>query len=421
MSNICLDKNRDLLARSKKVLASASTFSKVELFGNGETPFGLVKGQGAYVWDVDNNKYIDYVMGLGCVTLGYNHPKANQAISEQLNNGIAFSLPTELEVEVAEMLIERIPSAEMVRFGKNGNDVTAAAVRIARHVTKKDHILFCGYHGWQDWYISQSSKNGGIPNCVKELSHRFTYNDIGSLTRLVQQYKDNVACIILEPISKEWPVNDFLGKVRDIATKNNIVLIFDEVVTGFRFHKAGVQALMNVTPDLSCFSKAIANGMPLSVLVGKAEIMSKFNEIFFSLTNAGETLSLAAAKAVIQFYDEVDVPARLSSSGGKLKNGLQELISKYDLGDRIKVTGFDCRFWLAFADPGNPKYDPTNDILCLARLLASHGILSNGGFMVSYSHNENIIQDTLSIFERVLPALRNDFLGKVGKVNVNLV
>lgn len=417
MPPIRLDKNRNLLARSKKVLASASTFSKVELFGNGQTPFGLVKGQGAHVWDVDDNQYIDYVMGLGCVTLGYNHPKVNQAISEQLNNGIAFSLPTPLEVEVAEMLIERIPSAEMVRFGKNGNDVTSAAVRIARHVTKKDHILFCGYHGWQDWYISQSSKNGGIPSCVKELSHRFTYNDIDSLTKLIQQYKDNVACIILEPISKEWPVNNFLEKVRDLATKNHIILIFDEVVTGFRFHKAGVQALLNVVPDLSCFSKAIANGMPLSVLVGKAEIMSRFNEIFFSLTNAGETLSLAAAKAVIQFYDEVDVPARLSSSGGKLKNGLQELMNKYELSDRIKVTGFDCRFWLAFMDPGNPQYDPTEDCLLWTKLATAHGILSGGGHILSYAHTDEVIRETLTRYDQVLFEMKT----KLQKREVHIV
>ena len=397
-----LHKNRDFLDRSKKVLASPSTFSKLELFGNGETPFCLAKGQGAHVWDVDNNKYIDYVMGLGCVTLGYNHPKVNQAISEQLSNGVAFSLPTSLEIEVAEMLIERIPSAEMVRFGKNGNDVTSAAVRIARYVTKKDHILFCGYHGWQDWYISQSSKNGGIPDCVKELSHRFTYNDIDSLTKLIQQYKDNVACIILEPISKEWPVNNFLEKIRDLATKNNIVLIFDEVVTGFRFHKAGVQALMNVTPDLSCFSKAIANGMPLSVLVGKAEIMSQFNEIFFSLTNAGETLSLAAAKAVIQFYDEADVPARLSDSGGKLKKGLWALIDKYDLKDRMKMTGFDCRFWVAFTDPGNPRYDPTEDLLYWTKLTTANGILSSGGHIISYAHTNAVIQETLLKYDQIL-------------------
>ena len=251
------------------------------------------------------------------------HPIVDDAIREQLENGIAFSLPTPLEIEVAEMLIERIPSADKVRR-KNGNDVTSAAVRLARCYTGKDHILFCGYHGWPDWYTSQTSKNGGIPTCISELSHRFAYNDIDSLHSLIGQYKSDIACIIMEPVigRVENPADQFLEKIRELATQLGIVLIFDEVVTGFRFHKFGAQTKFGVTPDLSCFGKAIANGMPFSTLVGKAEIMSKFDEVFYSLTNAGETLSLAAAKAVIEFYDQVDVPAYLAKSGEALRQGL---------------------------------------------------------------------------------------------------
>ena len=223
---------------------------------------------------------------------------------------------------------------------------------------------------------------------------------------LINQYKDKVACIIMEPVSKEWPRDSFLEKVRDIASRNNIVLIFDEVVTGFRFHKAGIQALLNVVPDLSCFSKAIANGMPLSVLVGKSEIMSKFKgDAFFSLTNAGETLSLAAAKAVIKFHDKVDVITHIAQTGRKLKNGLEKLIIRYGLSDRMKVIGFDCRFGLVFFDKDNPGYDSTNDLMYWTQLVTSHGILSGGWHMISYAHTKDIIDETLQKYGAILPEM----------------
>ena len=397
-----LKHSKRLLDRSNKCLAAASTFSKVNQFGEGKTPFGLVRGKGAKCWDVDGNEYIDYIIGLGSVTLGHNHGVVNKAIQEQLENGISFSLPTPLEIEVAEMLIEQIPSAEMVRFGKNGNDVTSAAIRIARYFTGKDHVLFCGYHGWQDWYISKTSMSGGVPDCTGKLSHRFVYNDIDSLLNLISEHIDNVACIIMEPMSKEWPNDNFLEKVREIASNNKVVLIFDEIVTGFRFHKAGIQALLNVTPDLSCFGKAIANGMPLSVLVGKTEIMSKFGEIFYSLTNAGETLSLAAAKAVINFYNDVDVPGHISNAGKKLKTGLIGLINKCSLEDKIKVTGFNCRHGLIFSNSNLSKFETNDELILWTQLVTSSGILSGGGHMVSYAHDDEIIDVTLRRYEDVL-------------------
>ncbi|KAF0135262.1 MAG: glutamate-1-semialdehyde 2 1-aminomutase [Candidatus Saganbacteria bacterium] len=408
--------SNEYLARSQESLASASTFNKVQLFGNGRTPFCLVRGDGAYTWDVDGNKYIDYIIGLGTMTLGHNHPVVNKAISEQLKKGISFSLPTPLEIQVAEMLIERIPSAEKVKFGKNGNDATSAAVRLARYYTGRDHILFCGYHGWQDWYVCQTSKNGGIPKCIGELSHRFVFNDINFLMKLLKDYKDNIACIILEPIpAKEWPRDNFLEKVREIATNNNVVLIFDEVVTGFRFHKGGAQALFNIVPDLSCFSKAIANGMPLSAIVGKAGIMSKFNDVYFSLTNAGETLSLAAAKAVLAFYDQADVPAQLARSGAKLREGIKSLIVKYNLSDRMEILGFDCRFGINFIDKNNLNYDPTDDLLYWIELVAAHGILSAGWHMISYAHTDRVIEETLMIYGTVLPKMRAKLEGRMEK------
>ena len=404
-----LDKSNSYLTRSIEALASSSTFSKLELYKEGKTPFCLVKGKGAYTWDIDDNKYIDYSMGMGCIVLGHNHASVNEAIREQLEKGISFSLTTPLEIEVAEMLINRIPSAEKIRFGKNGSDVTSAAVRISRFFTRKEHILFCGYHGWQDWYISQSLKSGGIPQCVKKLSHPFNYNDIDMLHSLINEYKDNVACIILEPVvgKEEKPSNNFLEKVRELATKHKIVLIFDEIVTGFRFHKFGAQTKFGVIPDLSCFGKAIANGLPLSVLAGKEEIMSNFDQVFYSLTNAGETLSLAAAKAVLKFFDNVDVPEALGKSGKELRQGLITLIEQYELIKRMVVRGSNYRFSVGFIDENNSDYDSTVDLLYWTQLACHHGILSGPGHFVSYAHNESIIKDTLQKYDRIISEMRH--------------
>lgn len=406
-----LKETKRYLRKSKKMLASASTFNKANFFETGNTPFCLVKGDGAYTWDVDRNKYIDYVIGLGTMTLGHNHPEVNAAIRMQLKNGISFSLPTQLEIDVAEMIIKRIPCAEKVKFAKNGNDVTSAAVRLARYHTKRDHILLCGYHGWQDWYIAQTSKNAGIPECVKSLSHRFLFNDIDSLHKLLNKHKNNVACIILEPIpAREMPRAGFLQELRDIATKHGIVLIFDEIVTGFRFHKGGAQALLGIKPDLACFSKAIANGMPLAVLTGKEEIMSKFADVYFSITNAGETLSLAAAKAVMNFYDRVDVPGRLADSGKKLREGLIRLIAKHRLSERMRVVGHDCRFGVEFINANKPGYDPSDDLIFWVRSVTSEGILSSGWHMLSYAHDNSVIEETIKKYETVFAKVGGTFL-----------
>jgi glutamate-1-semialdehyde 2,1-aminomutase/spore coat polysaccharide biosynthesis protein SpsF len=405
LKKLNLRKNNSYLDRNNSVLASASTFSKLIILGTKTTPFCIVRGDGPYTWDVDNNKYIDYVIGLGPITLGHNHPKVNHAIAEQLENGTSFSLPSPLEIEVAEMLVDHIPSAEKVKFGKNGNDATSAAVRVSRYHTNKNHILFCGYHGWQDWYAGQTSMNGGVPDCVKEMSHRFIFNDLDSLTSLIEKYKDNVACIIMEAITaKEQPKKGFLEEVRRIATENNIILIFDEVVTGFRFHKAGAQALYGVTPDLSCFSKAMGNGMPISALVGKEKIMADFKEIWYSITNAGEILSLAAAKAVIEFHDEVDVPKRLMESGSQLRQGLQKLIDEHDLSEDIKLLGHDCRFGVQFSEE--------NDLVRWAELSASNGILTNGWFMLSYAHTADVIDETLEKYDEIMTSMKKITIGR---------
>lgn len=405
-----LKKSLEIYKRSQKVIAGPSTFGKApDQYAQGITPYAVSHGKGAYLWDVDGNEFLDYSMALGCATLGYSHSYVEQAVKKQLEKGFSFSLAHYLEVEVAEMLCERIPCAEMVRFGKNGNDVTSAAVRLARHVTGKDHILFCGYHGWQDWYICQTSMNGGIPKAISEYSHRFAYNDLKNLELLLEQYKENTACMILEPISRVPSKEGYLESVRRLADKYKAVLIFDEMVTGFRFHRGGYQALSGVTPDLACFGKAMTNGLPLSALVGKREIMERCPEIFFSLTTAGETLSLAACKAVMEVFDKEDVIGAINAYGTKLFEGIQKVIHSSGLNDVVSVEGFPCRNVMIFKDSHEI---PGLDIRTYwIQELAKRNILSAGYHMVSFAHRDQEISDTLDKYAQVFGLIKKTLDG----------
>ncbi|MDD2680362.1 MAG: aminotransferase class III-fold pyridoxal phosphate-dependent enzyme [Candidatus Omnitrophica bacterium] len=401
-----LKKSKVIYRRSQAVIAGPSTFSKgPDQFAHGITPYALASGKGAYVWDVDGNKYLDYIMGLGCLILGYRHPHVERAVRKQISKGFSFSLAHFLEIEVAEMLCKRIPCAEMVRFGKNGNDVTSAAVRLARHVSGKEHILFCGYHGWQDWYVCQTSMNGGIPSVIKEYSHRFKYNDLVDLSRLLDKYKDSTACIIMEPVSRVYPEAGYLEAVRELADKYKVILIFDEIVAGFRFHKGGYQALCGVTPDLACFSKAMTNGLPLSALVGRKDIMSRCPEIYFSLTAAGETLSLAAARAVMEVFDRDNVAETIDKNGKRLMEGVEKLISLYELKDLVSIEGFPCRNVMLFRDfKGTPAVDIRTYWI---QELAKRNILSNGSHMMSFAHKDKEISYTLGIYTEVLKLIKD--------------
>ncbi|MFZ2225468.1 MAG: aminotransferase class III-fold pyridoxal phosphate-dependent enzyme, partial [Candidatus Deferrimicrobium sp.] len=255
----------------------------------GVAPKYLKRGAGSRVWDVDGNAYLDFTMAVGPLSLGYCHPEVDEAIREQLADGITFSLMHPLEVEVAERIRETVPGVEAVRFSKTGADVTSAAVRLARAWTGRRKVLCCGYHGWHDWYVAVTARHRGIPSQVRDLTFTFRYNDIASLRRAVD---DDTACVILEPLVFEEPREGFLERVRDLCTRERIVLVFDEMWTGFRLAAGGAQAVYGVEADLVTFSKAVANGMPLSVLAGKRRIMDLLEEdVFFFTTFGGEALS----------------------------------------------------------------------------------------------------------------------------------
>src|SRR5438034_3652316 len=218
-------------------------------------PIFLQRGRGSHVWDADGNEYIDYPMALGPIVLGYDDPDVLAAVRAQLADGVTFSLAHPLEVEVAETLAKIVPCAEMVRFGKNGSDATSGSVRAARAYTGRDVIACCGYHGWQDWYIGTTTRRRGVPAAICELTRAFTYNDLGSLERIFTEYPGQVAAVILEPVGVVEPEGDFLQRVAAVTHANGAVLIFDEIVTGFRLALGGAQERFGVVPDLACFGK----------------------------------------------------------------------------------------------------------------------------------------------------------------------
>jgi glutamate-1-semialdehyde aminotransferase len=396
-------RSRELLDRAQRVIPSATqTFSKgANQWVRGVSPHYLVRGEGAWVWDADGNKYLDYLMALGPIILGYNNERVNEAVIRQLKDGPVFSQMHPLEVEVAEMLVDLIPCAEMVRFAKNGSDVTTGAVRAARALTGREHVAFCGYHGWHDWYIGTTTRKKGVPAAVAELSHGFVYNDLVSLERVFHNHPESVAAVVMEPIGVEVPQPGFLEAVRELCTDNNALLIFDEIITGFRLHMGGAQAYFGVTPDLACFGKALANGLPLAAVVGKRDHMLMFDEIFFSGTFGGETLSLAACKATIEEMKEKSVIAHNWAIGKRLTEGLNELIARNGLNSVVKIAGLAVRSVMTF-----PNCDEREALLRRSFVMqecVKRGLLYFGSNNISFAHNEPEVRFTLDVFADVMP------------------
>ncbi len=376
----------------------SQTFSKSHYcLPKGAAPLFLESGIGSMVTDIDGNNYIDLVNGLLCVSLGYNDKDVNQAIVDQLHKGISFSLPHRLETEVSQLLVELIPCAEMVRFGKNGTDVTSASVRLARAVTGRDHISVCGYHGWQDWYIGTTTRDLGVPDSVKSLSHTFNYNDLASLKENFIKNPDTAA-VIMEPMGAIYPNSGFLEGVRSLCDEYGALLIFDEIITGFRVHIGGAQSLFGVTPDLATFGKGMANGMPLSAIVGKAVYMERMEDIFFSGTFGGETLSLAAAKETIVKMKNNNVVAHLDSVGKYIAEGINKIISELGI-TWLKLVGHNS--WKVILVEAGSKTQLYKTLLI--QYLLHNGVLTIGTHNISFSF-------TMIQADKVIVAYRESLL-----------
>lgn len=381
-------------------------------FVDGFAPKYLLKGNGCIVHDVDGNEFIDYGMGLGAVSLGYNYPVVNQAIAAQLQDAITLTLMHPLEVEISELICEVIPWAESIRFGKNGSDVTSAAVRLARAYTNRDMIVCCGYHGWHDWYIVTTERSAGIPPAVEGLTKKFVYNNIDSLCAIFDKYKDRIAAVIMEPTSIIPPQENFLSKVKEVAHRNGALLIFDEVLTGFRLALGGSWEYFGVAPDLATFGKAVANGMPLSILAGKAQIMSALERAFFSFTFGGEMLSLAAAKATILEMKSKQTIAHVNKMGAILMEQGNALIERHSLSDHISIQGPAAKTLFVYSQ--SPQAMLIRSLL--QQEMIRRGVLFTGYQWLSFSHKAEHIQYTLDALDDSLSelasALRSDVLAE---------
>ena len=306
------------LARAEAVIPlGAQTFSKSRTqYPVGAAPHFAVRSSGSRTWDIDGNEYVDLVSSLGAVALGFADPEIDAAVTEQLRSGVTLSLSHPLEAEVAERLVDVIPCAEQVRFAKNGSDATSAAIRLARAFTGRERIVVCGYHGWQDWYIGSTSMHRGVPEPVRALTTSVPYGDAEALKAVLAG--GDVAAVIMEAMTSSFPPEGYLQEVRRLTQESGTLLVFDEMLTGFRFAPGGAQEYFGVTPDLAAFGKALANGFPLSAVVGRADVLAEMPRIFFSGTYGGETLSLAAARVVLDRMATGEPTRQLAEIGAQL-------------------------------------------------------------------------------------------------------
>jgi glutamate-1-semialdehyde 2,1-aminomutase/spore coat polysaccharide biosynthesis protein SpsF len=402
-----LARSQELRSRAEKVIPGcAQTFSKgSNQHVRGVAPMYLQRGKGARVWDVDGNEYVDYIQGLLPNILGYAHDEVNAAAAAQLAEGHSFSLPHPLEVELAERLTRLIPCAEMVRFGKNGSDATSGAIRVARAFTGRDRVACCGYHGWQDWYIGSTTRNAGVPEAVRALTHPFAYNDPDGLDRALGSHPGEFAAVIMEPVNFVEPEPGYLQRVREIAHRHGALLIFDEICSGFHFGLGGAQKRYGITPDLACFGKAMGNGFPIACIAGRADVMRMFEEIFVSFTFAGEVVSMAAALKVLDILEDTDALAVMETNGRHLQDGFNALAKQAGLFPRFECTAHPTWSLLKFRDAEGK--DSLLERSLFVQEAAKRGVLLLVTHNMSAAHDAAIIGQTLEAYAAVLKTMAN--------------
>ena len=412
------EKSNELLKRAKKVLpAQTHTFSKGhKSFVDGAYPIFVERAYGSHFFDVDGNEFIDYVAALGPIILGYNNEYVIKAIKDQLEKGSIFSLPHKLEVEAAELMANTIPNTDMAKFTKTGSDAVTASVRASRALTKKDHIAYCGGGGvWHDWFTVITSLNRGIPKFQKNMIKLFEYNNIESLKKLLDDDKE-IGTVCMDPMVFEFPSNNFLSKVKKVAHDHDALLIFDEVQTGFRWSMGGAQEFFNVTPDLTAWGKAMANGMPLGSISGEAEFMNIFDDVFYSTTFGGETLSLVSFIETVNVLENQKVLPSIHKKGKEYSSKFEELVK--DIGIDASIEGFPAKLKLSFFDSTGKDSLLIKSLYCQENI--QNGIFYwQGPIFHNFSHSEQDMEKTLASNESSLKiikkAIDNDEIKKLLK------
>lgn len=387
----------------------AHTYAKGDDQYPENAPGFIVRGKGSHVWDVDGNEFIEYGMGLRSVTLGHAYDPVDEAAYRQMRQGINFTRPAVIEVEAAEKLLSLIPGAEMVKFAKNGSDITTAAIKLARAYTGRDLVGICIDHPFfsvDDWFIGQTAMNAGIPTAVQQLTVTFQYNNLDSVRDLFAQYPGQIACLLMEPEKNDPPADNFLHETRRLCHENGALFILDEIITGFRHHLGGGQTLYQVEPDLSAFGKAMANGFSVSALVGKREFMERggllTNEervFLLSTTFGAETHALAAALATMHIYESEPVIAHLYQQGERLAHGINAIVDELGLHDYFGLLGKPCNLVYYTRDQDkNPSQ--AYRALFMQETIKRGLILPS--LIISYSHTDPDVDHTVNAIGEAL-------------------
>lgn len=378
------------------------------------------KASGCQVWDLDGNEFYDLsYMGIGSCILGYADPDVDKAVTQAIQKGVMNTLNAPEEVELAELLIKIHPWAEMVRYTRTGGEAMTVGIRIARSYTGKDKVLFCGYHGWHDWYLSSNLAQrdalqghlisglspAGIPEGLNGVSYPFMYNDTEQFLKLVETHKNTIGAVVLESIRNFDPTPEFLKTLRDVCTRENIPLVVDEISAGFRNTIGGAHLTIGLEPDIAIFAKAISNGYPMAAIIGKRKFMDAAQKSFISSTYWTERIGPTAAIATINKFIQRDAPTHLNKVGNIIKGGWKSLGEKHGL--KLKVYGLPvlCGFSFDYPNPLELKTLYTQEML-------SKGFLASTAFYASLAHTEEIcakyLQAVDQVFETIADCIKNN-------------
>ena len=381
-------------------------------FSRGIWPTYFAQAKGVEVTDLDGNKYLDFsIGGIGATVLGYADEDVNKAVIDVINKGSATTLNPPEEVELAKKLIELHPWAQMARFARSGGEAMAVAVRIARVATKKDKIVFCGYHGWMDWYLAanlgkkealdehwiKGLNPNGVPKGLKDTAIPFLYNNIEDFNKAIEKAGDDLAAIVMEPIRNFEPTKEFIEAIHEMAKKKNIPLIIDEISAGFRICNGGAHLKLGFKPDIAVFSKALGNGFPISAVIGKKWVMQFAQEAFITSTNWTERVGNVAALAMINKFVKNDVSKHLVKIADMVWQGWEELAKKHDL--KIHIGGFKPMIHFGF------EQNHSTNIAYFTQEMLKKGFLASGGFYSMYAHKEEHIRKYLNAVDEVFADL----------------
>lgn len=377
-------------------------------------PGFIARGRGCRVWDADGNEFIEWGMGNRAVGLGHAFPRVIEAAAGALASGCNFTRPAPVEVECAEVFLEMIPGAEMVKFCKDGSDATSAALRLARAYTGRDMVAICADHPFfstDDWFIGTTPLDSGVPEAVRRLTVTFRYNDLESARELFARHPGRIAAVILEPARAEEPAEGFLGALKRLAHANGALFVLDEMITGFRWSRGGGQEVYGLEPDLSCFGKAMGNGFSVSALAGKREFMrlggldhSDRPRVFLlSTTHGAETHALAAAAETMRVYRDLPVIAHIYRMGLLLRDGIEAAVARHGLKRFVEVVGRPCCLAYATRDAEGMPSQAFRSLFLQETI--RRGVLAPS-LVVSYSHGPADVAVTVEAIDGALAVYR---------------